>query len=75
MVDVTTRTGKGSPLTNAEIDTNFSNLKTAVEAGGGVSAGSATPLMNGAAAAGVAAAVSHEDHVHPTDTSRQAALV
>ena len=32
MVAVTTRAGKGSPLTNAEIDANFTNLKTAVEA-------------------------------------------
>lgn len=32
MVDVTTRAAKGSPLTHAEVDANFTNLKTAVEA-------------------------------------------
>lgn len=35
--------------------------------------GSATPLMDGTAATGSATAYSREDHVHPTDTSRQAA--
>ena len=33
-------------------------------------AGSAMPLMDGAAAIGVSAAWSHEDHRHPSDTSR-----
>lgn len=37
---------------------------------GGV--GTATPLMDGIAAAGTSAAAAHEDHVHPTDTSRAA---
>ena len=32
--------------------------------------GSAAPLMNGNAAAGSSANVSHQDHVHPSDTSR-----
>jgi hypothetical protein len=35
--------------------------------------GSATPLMDGSASVGVALAYSREDHVHPTDTTRQAA--
>ena len=35
--------------------------------------GSATPLMNGAAAVGTAVVFSREDHIHPTDTSRAAA--
>jgi len=34
MVDVTLRGTKGSPLTHDEVDANFTNLKTAVEAGG-----------------------------------------
>jgi hypothetical protein len=33
-------------------------------------AGSATPLMDGTAAAGTSASYSRQDHVHPTDTSR-----
>lgn len=37
------------------------------------SPGSRTPLMDGAAAVGTANAYAHEDHIHPTDTSRQAA--
>jgi hypothetical protein len=37
---------------------------TAISSGGGA------PLMNGVAAAGVAASYSRSDHVHPTDTSR-----
>ncbi len=32
MVTIVTRAGKGSPLTNSEVDANFNNLKTAVEA-------------------------------------------
>jgi hypothetical protein len=31
MVDIVTRTAKGSPLTHAELDGNFTNLKAAVE--------------------------------------------
>ena len=30
-VSVTTRAGKGAPLTNAELDANFTGIKTAVE--------------------------------------------
>jgi hypothetical protein len=37
---------------------------------GGTGLGSATPLMNGTAAVGTSASASHEDHVHPTDTTR-----
>lgn len=35
----------------------------------------ASPLMDGTAAVGTSAKYAREDHVHPTDTSRQAALV
>lgn len=31
MATITTRAGKGSPLTNAELDANFSNLNTALD--------------------------------------------
>ena len=30
MASITTRAGKGSPLTNAEVDANFTNLNAAV---------------------------------------------
>lgn len=36
---------------------------------------SATPLMDGTASVGISDHFSREDHVHPTDTSRQATLV
>lgn len=38
------------------------------------SPGTATPLMDGTAAVGASGAYAREDHRHPTDTSRQAAL-
>ena len=34
MVDILTRLGKGLPLTNLEMDTNLTNIKTAIEAFG-----------------------------------------
>lgn len=39
------------------------------------SAATANPLMDGTAAVGSSAKYAKEDHVHPTDTSRQATLV
>lgn len=39
------------------------------------SASSTAPSMDGTAAAGTATTYARADHVHPTDTSRQAALV
>lgn len=42
MSTITTRSGKGSPLTNAEVDTNFTNLNTdKVEVTGAPSGGQA----------------------------------
>lgn len=38
------------------------------------SAGSSDPLMDGTASAGTASTYSKSDHVHPTDTSRQAVI-
>ena len=31
MASITTRAGKGSPLTNAELDANFNNLNAALD--------------------------------------------
>lgn len=42
-----------------------------VAAGGGASPSVANPLMDGTASPGTAAPYSREDHVHPSDTSRQ----
>ena len=38
-----------------------------------VGLGSATPIVDGTGTAGTSTSVSRQDHVHPTDTSRQAA--
>ncbi len=52
-------------------------LWTGAEPTGGssVEPSSTTPSMDGTAAVGSSAKYAREDHVHPTDTSRQAALV
>ncbi len=43
MATITTRAGKGSPLTNSEVDANFSNLNTdKLELGGGAMTGAIT---------------------------------
>lgn len=46
--------------------TSASNAASAVQS----AAGTATPLMDGAAAVGTGTHWAHEDHVHPTDTTR-----
>lgn len=43
--------------------------------GSSVEPATATPLQDGTAAVGTSAKYAREDHVHPTDTSRQATLV
>lgn len=53
----------------------LSPLSDLVISGGGGTPSDINPAMNGTAAPGVAAAYSRGDHVHPTDTSRQATLV
>jgi hypothetical protein len=48
MADLTLRLVKGSPLTNAEVDNNFSNLNiTKVEIGGDISGNITIPLVSG----------------------------
>ena len=54
-------------LTAAQIDEAFSNALTHVPS-------TSTPVMDGTGAAGTADTFARADHVHPTDTSRQAAL-
>jgi hypothetical protein len=51
-------------------DTNTTGLATTAYVVG--QAGSATPLVNGTAAAGTSLRYARQDHVHPTDTSRAA---
>lgn len=45
------------------------------QSGGGADPATVTPLMDGTAAVGTATKYAREDHVHPTDTSRQETLV
>lgn len=54
-------------LTPTQIDTAFSNALTHTPS-------SSTPAMDGTGAVGTADTFARADHVHPTDTSRQAAL-
>jgi len=50
-------------------------LWTGAESGGGPEPSSTAPAMDGTAAVGTATTYARADHVHPTDTSRQATLV
>ena len=54
MVDIVTRAGKGSPLTNAEVDTNFTNLATAVDAAPAPNDGTLTMAVSGTGLSGSA---------------------
>lgn len=62
----------GTPLsTTAAVDTNTTQIATTAYVVG--QAGSSSPVMNGSATVGTSLRYSRQDHVHPTDTSRQAA--
>lgn len=67
----TAPTAAGGTSTTQIATTAF--VQAAVVGAGGVTLGSATPAMDGTAAAGTASTAARSDHVHPTDTSRQAA--
>ena len=58
---------------NSETLTYYAVAYCGIDGSG--SPGSATPLMDGTATAGSANAYARQDHVHPTDTSRQQTLV
>ena len=78
---VTKASGTGAPGTTDTYNVNLSSGSVAGQfnvyngSDGAGSPGSQTPLMDGTASAGSAPAYSREDHVHPSDTSRQATLV
>ena len=64
--------------TTITFDNNTSTkfYSTAYQGNDGTGApGTATPLMDGTATVGSATAYAREDHIHPTDTSRQETLV
>ncbi len=56
----------------AGIGTAQTTAEAALAAGGGAGIGTALPLIDGTASAGVGTVSSAVDHVHPTDTSRAA---
>lgn len=67
----TSATNASTSATNAansasSAATSASNAASAVQA----AAGTATPLVDGTAAVGTGTKWAHEDHVHPTDTTR-----
>lgn len=63
----------GTPLsTTAAVDNNSFQIATTAYVVG--QAGAATPVVNGTAAVGASLRYSRQDHVHPTDTARAAAV-
>jgi hypothetical protein len=68
-----TFTGTPAAPTPANADNSTKIATTAwvnANTSGGITLGSGTPLMDGTAAAGTATTASHQDHVHPSDTTR-----
>lgn len=63
----------GTKIATITIDGTSSDLYA--PSGSSVDPATASPLMDGTAAVGSSDKYAREDHVHPTDTSRQAALV
>ena len=75
MATIITRAGKGSPLTNAEVDANFTNLNSdKLETSGGTLTGPTVVSVNSASTAlrvtqtGAGAALVVEDEVNPDST-------
>ena len=64
----------GTKIATVSIDGTATDIY-APEGGSSVDPATATPSMDGTAAVGSSAKYAREDHVHPTDTSRQATLV
>jgi hypothetical protein len=68
-------TGTAAGLSAAFIDWNASSGGAFIQNKPTIpAASSATPLMDGTAAAGTGTTWARADHIHPTDTTRQAAL-
>ena len=64
----------GTKIATVTIDGTSTDLY-APSGGSSVTPSSSTPAMDGTASAGSSTDYARGDHVHPTDTSRQAALV
>ena len=65
----------GTKIATITIDGVASDLYAPEGGGGSVTPSSTTPAMDGTAAVGTSTDYARADHVHPTDTSRQATLV
>lgn len=65
----------GTKIATVTIDGTATDLYAPEGGGSGPEPSSTTPAMDGTAAVGTATTYARADHVHPTDTSRQAALV
>ena len=65
----------GTKIATVTIDGTATDLYAPEGGGGGPEPSSTTPAMDGTAAVGTATTYARADHVHPTDTSRQATLV
>lgn len=70
---VTQVVGSGTKIATVSIDGTSTDLYA--PSGSTIDPATATPLADGTAAVGSSAKYAREDHVHPTDTTRQAALV
>lgn len=70
---VTQVVGSGTKIATVSIDGTSTDLYA--PSGSTIDPATATPLVDGTAAVGTSAKYAREDHVHPTDTTRQAALV
>lgn len=71
---VTQVLSSGTKIATVSIDGTSTDLY-APEGGSSVDPATAAPSMDGTAAVGSSVKYAREDHVHPTDTSRQATLV
>lgn len=71
---VTQVVSSGTKIATVSIDGTSTDLY-APSGGSTVEPATATPLVDGTAAVGSSAKYAREDHVHPTDTTRQATLV
>ena len=71
---VTQVLSSGTKIATVSIDGTSTDLY-APAGGSSVDPATAAPSMDGTAAVGSSAKYAREDHVHPTDTSRQATLV
>lgn len=65
----------GTKIATITIDGTATDLYAPEGGGGGPEPSSTAPAMDGTAAVGTATTYARADHVHPTDTSRQATLV